>query len=977
MQPEGNASALLLLVAANHDNDMEMTLTGGERHELLAVRQATEGESLDQHCLHQLFQQQVQAAPGRIALREAHDFGDVYHELEFGAPDLPASEGLKLCCLKVNPYIHRYSKGLLARTIDLDGDEVQHLNLVGSHRRNHNPLVINDALQSLLACLDGRSNLQSLHQRLQDDRHECVVYTLDTASGGGLHLSWERRSVVLGQRFENLASLVKILYRANLVEVAGFCTGVEEGPAIRLAAEGKDEEHKGDTLWKDTLVPKSRSPLSPVLLLGATSGSATVGLLYLGSYLRRHGVEAYCQFNDIHNDRASMERNIRYLLGQVKPKLVGVSLKWSPYIARGLEICRLIKKHAPQVKIVLGGDTATYFADELIQDDHVDYVIRGDGELPLLRLVMGDEEIPNCTYKRDGAVVRSATTYVHNERNSAEIYLSHLDELLVWPADLFWSPFLFVPTGQGCSMHCFYCAGSRENQRRVFNRKGPYLRPIERVRQDIRRAKEYNSTLMFDFDLPEYDSLDHYRRLWEGLGLRSHSVGFAFWDIPSADLVALVARTFKHASLLIDVCSLSERHRQQLASLKVVKPQPTDAQILEFFDVCEQHDNVEVSISVISGLPCFAEEDVRSSEEMLSRIMKTYTSFRTLELGPLHAQPGAPITSMYGEFGMAQSAGTYQEYLECSKANLERHGRDPDSRRLRHPLICYKDDRLNALVGRHFEETMVRLNDHQRKRLHRARYYHEELTYGELNARADRLAGHLTKMGVGPGTMVGICAEPSSEMVAAILGVWKAGGAYVPLGPQVSSERLSFMLEGSAISVLLTQEALLARLPRCDVPVICLDREWAAVAEEDAADLASQATPENVACVIYTTDSRGKPRRVMITHRRFCSLIVAQIRGCALRPEDRELQHALRSLDASLLEGFTTLLSGATLCLVLLGGLFVLGFPIGPLTGPSLGSGQGPGRRSNDGLALNGAAPDQSPSPMSRQEQESRQSHVG
>jgi hypothetical protein len=955
-----------------HVVETETTLTAGEPHGLLAVGQATGGEYRYEHCLHHLFEKQVQATPARIALREAHDCGDVYHELEFGALDVPASEGLKLCCFKVNPYLHRYSKGLLARVVDLAGDGLEHLNLIGSHRRTHKPVVINDALQSLLAYFDGRSNLQSLHQRLQDDGHEFVVYTLDTAPSRGLHLSCERKSFLLEQRFENLSSLVKVLYRANLVEVAGFCTGVQAGPAIRLATEGKDAEHKEDRLCKDTLVPKSRAPLSPVLLLGATSGSATVGLLYLGSYLRRHGVEAFCQFNDIHNDRASMEQNIQYLLGQIKPKLVGVSLKWSPYIARGLEICRLVKKHAPEVKIVLGGDTATYFAEELIQDGNVDYVIRGDGELPLLRLVMGDQEIPNCTYKRRGVVVRTPTTYVHGEGNSAEIYLSHLDELLVSPTDLFWSPFLFVPTGQGCSMHCFYCAGSSENQRRVFNRERPYLRPIQQVRQDILRTKEYNATLMFDFDLPEYDSLDYYRRLWEGLDLGAHSVGFAFWDIPCADLVALVARTFKHASLLIDVCSLSERHRQHLASLKAVKPQPTDAQILEFFDVCEEHDNVEVSISVISGLPCFAEEDVRSSEEMLSRIMSTYTCFRTLELGALHAQPGAPLTSMYGEFGMAQSASTYEEYLECSKANLERHERGPGSRRLRHPLIRYQDEGLNALAGRHFEETITRLSGHQRKRRRGVRYHYLELSYQTLNQRADRVANHLTRMGVGRGTTVGICAEPSSEMVAAILGIWKAGGAYVPLGPQVPSERLSFMLEDSAMSVLLTQEALVARLPTGQIPVVCLDGDWMDVGEEDGAAPASQIMPENVACLVYTADSSDKPKRVRITHRELCSLVMAQMRGSVLQPEDRVLRQTLRGVDDSLLEGFSTLLRGATLCLVLLGGLFVLWFP----TSPSLGSGQGPEDRSSDGLDLSRVA-DQSPSPVSPQERGRRQSHVG
>jgi non-ribosomal peptide synthetase component F len=292
-------------------------------------------------------------------------------------------------------------------------------------------------------------------------------------------------------------------------------------------------------------------------------------------------------------------------------------------------------------------------------------------------------------------------------------------------------------------------------------------------------------------------------------------------------------------------------------------------------------------------------------------------------------------------------------------------------------LIRYQDEGLNALASRHFQETTDRLVGHLRKRRRRARYRHEELTYLCLNQRANQLANHLRKMGVEPEVTVGICAERSAERMVGILGVLKARGAYVPLDPQAPREQLLYMLEDSSPAVLLTQESLLGRLPRCEIPTVCLDRDWVTVGEKDAGDLAAQTSAEDTACVIYTTDSGGKPKRVTITHAELSSLVVAQMGGPALWPEDRVLLQALRSFDPSFLQGLATLLSGATLGLIYVGGLFVLDLPVGLSTSPSLGSGQDPGNRSSDGLAPNRAAPDQAPSLPSRHELRGGQSHVG
>jgi amino acid adenylation domain-containing protein len=142
----------------------------------------------------------------------------------------------------------------------------------------------------------------------------------------------------------------------------------------------------------------------------------------------------------------------------------------------------------------------------------------------------------------------------------------------------------------------------------------------------------------------------------------------------------------------------------------------------------------------------------------------------------------------------------------------------------------------------------------------------EQLTYRELNGKANQLAHHLRTLGVGPEVLVGICVERSVEMVVGLLGILKAGGAYVPLDPEYPKERVAFMLEDTKASVLLTQERLLGDLPEPDGRVICLDRDWAAIAEESEGNPESGVTAENLAYVIYTSGSTGKPKGVMIQH---------------------------------------------------------------------------------------------------------------
>ncbi|MCA1615651.1 MAG: amino acid adenylation domain-containing protein [Acidobacteria bacterium] len=188
------------------------------------------------------------------------------------------------------------------------------------------------------------------------------------------------------------------------------------------------------------------------------------------------------------------------------------------------------------------------------------------------------------------------------------------------------------------------------------------------------------------------------------------------------------------------------------------------------------------------------------------------------------------------------------------------------------------------------------------------------VSYRELNARANRLARHLRRLGVAPGVTVGLHMERSAEMIVALLAVMKAGGAYVPLDPAYPAERLRFMLEDSGARMLLTERRLAGSLPARD-GVVCLDAELQAVEAESGENLAAAATPSDLAYVIYTSGSTGEPKGVMIEHRGLCNLAEALARDFGIGPASRVLQFAAFSFDASVLEVFTALTTGAALVL--------------------------------------------------------------
>jgi amino acid adenylation domain-containing protein len=192
----------------------------------------------------------------------------------------------------------------------------------------------------------------------------------------------------------------------------------------------------------------------------------------------------------------------------------------------------------------------------------------------------------------------------------------------------------------------------------------------------------------------------------------------------------------------------------------------------------------------------------------------------------------------------------------------------------------------------------------------------EQLTYRELNERADQLANYLRGLGVGPETLVGVFLERTASMLVALLGTLKAGGAYVPLDPIYPAERVAFVLEDAGTPVLLTQQELLNELKPMSARLVCLDRDWPEIAGEKTDHPIVNVRSNQLAYVMYTSGSTGKPKGVQIEHKPLINFLLSMRREPGLNAQDVLLAVTTLSFDIAGLEMFLPLICGARVIIV-------------------------------------------------------------
>ncbi len=187
----------------------------------------------------------------------------------------------------------------------------------------------------------------------------------------------------------------------------------------------------------------------------------------------------------------------------------------------------------------------------------------------------------------------------------------------------------------------------------------------------------------------------------------------------------------------------------------------------------------------------------------------------------------------------------------------------------------------------------------------------EELTYGELDRRANQLARYLRASGVGPEVRVGICLERSPRLLVGLLGILKAGGVYLPLDPGYPAARLSFMLADAKVPLLVTQARVRDQLPPSDATVVCLDIDADRIARESSERVDGGVTGDHLAYVIYTSGSTGRPKGVQVPHRAVVNFLTSMQKVPGLARQDTLLAVTTLAFDIAGLELLLPLTVGA------------------------------------------------------------------
>lgn len=425
--------------------------------------------------------------------------------------------------------------------------------------------------------------------------------------------------------------------------------------------------------------------LSPVLLVGAGMGEATCGILYIASYLRRHDLEAYVRLTDADETEDEIEQSLAGLIAHVRPKLVGISLKWFHHVARAKVIAETIKKIDPSIQIALGGNSATSWAKELLGWSCVDHVLLGDGELPMLSLCRGDEAPPNVVNR---STPPGAIQYIDGTAKT-DVYYSHFDDLFLSQLDLH-SYSGWVAPGKGCGENCLYCGGTRGMQKATFGRAKPFLRAEEIVRRDHQEIVPRTWQLRYDFAGSTAKFLES---TWAGVDLSRHSCTYFLWGVPPPELAQTLSKHFHRAYMVLDIGCFSESQRLETMKRGLLKPCPTNEELFKVIERCKAFPNLQLEISGIAGLPYATQATLLEERKLVEQVLGLGCS---IGYQRLESQPGALVTEHPDRFGMTSEASTFDEFLGYFE-------RLPEGARTV-PMVRFADPKFEEAVQRTSDE---------------------------------------------------------------------------------------------------------------------------------------------------------------------------------------------------------------------------------------------------------------------------------
>jgi len=403
-----------------------------------------------------------------------------------------------------------------------------------------------------------------------------------------------------------------------------------------------------------------------------------MGLFSIADQLDKAGFEVRILnigIEKIKDKNFSIKKYIRYF----SPDYVGIDLHWYQYIFPALEIAKICKEEG--AKVTLGGITATLFAEEIIRDyDFVDFVIKGDGELPFRFLVEGKpiEEIPNVVYRKDGKVITSPLRWYAdireiNEFNFLRIDLmEHADEYLKKipssfvsyvnsrnkPKSMF---FLFV--GRGCSSLCSYCGGNLLFHKKISGRAKIALRSADNVARDIKTLYRMGvDTIYLEFE--PYNLSDFYCEVMEILRkskINNIGIYFGSWNLPDEKLLKIMSSV---SDPDVSWVAISPESGSENIRFKNTNKHFTNEELYKVLKLC-YNLKLNVSLHWAIGFPFETYKDVQKTFDVAEHIRKIFPYIQTISVIPI--EPGSPMWLNPTYYRVRLYRRNFKDFYEYSK----------------------------------------------------------------------------------------------------------------------------------------------------------------------------------------------------------------------------------------------------------------------------------------------------------------------
>lgn len=413
-----------------------------------------------------------------------------------------------------------------------------------------------------------------------------------------------------------------------------------------------------------------------------------MGLLSLADKLEKEGLATQILHLGIELTNSQKRFSINEYIKQQNIKVVGLSLHWHQQSFDVINLAQKIKKDNPDVKVVLGGITASYFADEIIAKiDAIDVIIKGDAYMIIADLsksllsqnVSRLPNIPNIVYRNtDGAIIHNSFSYVMSQTQYDAAQFSNLRLLRNWKRYIH-VPWIWIcnntheeneknrmrfplSTGLGCNLKCIYCGGCKNTQKSILLRENCTYRNPNNVLETICKALEYDVHHFHMCYNPGGINDDaYYIKLFALIRKRKLNLDISFesWGLPSKKFIDIFHRSFLNSSVItISPETAVEHLRYQYKSLSF-----TNKELVECIEYM-QKKNINATLFFTSGLPHESIGDIKTTSIFQRHLLTKFPKINIVTM-PIELEPGSPMFVEPKKYGITKLRHCFADFYEA------------------------------------------------------------------------------------------------------------------------------------------------------------------------------------------------------------------------------------------------------------------------------------------------------------------------